>query len=321
MLMLMVIVSLGVDIARMHLTRSELRTANDAAARAAVVEIGNSQDISAAQNAAMEIAARNQVAGKGLSLEADQIKIGHAELQPSGKFAFSEGGTFLTSARVTGSRNADSKDGPVSLLFGPMFGVDEFSTDAASAATQTHRDICLVLDVSGSMNNDGKFDALKEALAAFLEILEETPHEEHVSLVVYSTASRRVQPLTTDFFLVNDAFSSESPRGFTAIGLGIRDGIKSLTTGPEGRPHALKSIVVMTDGKHNTAVGPNKAAQEAIDERVTVYSVTFSNGADKGRMREVARTGRGKHFHADSNEQLKEAFRDIARQLSVSLIE
>ena len=78
MLMLMVIVSLGVDISRMHLTRSELRTANDAAARAAVVEIGKSEDATLARNAAIDIAKRNMVAGVGLSLSPDHIELGHA---------------------------------------------------------------------------------------------------------------------------------------------------------------------------------------------------------------------------------------------------
>lgn len=321
MLMLMVIVSLGVDIARMHLTRSELRTANDAAARAAVVEIGVSENVEAAKNAAIAIAARNQVAGTGLTLEADQVAIGHAELQPSGSFQFTQGGPFLTSARVTGARDANSKDGPVSLLFGPMFGVEQFSTGSASAATQTHRDIALVLDVSGSMKNDGKFEALQEALAAFLEVLDGTPQSERVSLIVYSTTARKAHPITSDFSLINDAFASEEPAGNTAIGFGIREGIKSLLDDPQGRDHALKSVVVMTDGKHNTGIGPDVVADEANAKRVSVHAVTFSEDAEKGRMRNVAKKARGKHVHADDNEKLKEAFREIARQLSVSLIE
>ena len=56
---LLISVAIGVDIARMHLTRSELRTANDAAARAAVVEIGISENPIAAQDAAILVASRN----------------------------------------------------------------------------------------------------------------------------------------------------------------------------------------------------------------------------------------------------------------------
>jgi len=322
MLLLMVVVSLGVDIARMHLTRSELRTANDAAARAAVVEIGKTQNVILAEDAAIAVAERNFVAGKGLALQRSQIQVGHATQNgDTGVFEFSAGGPILTSARVTGARDENSKDGPVSLLFGPMFGVDTFSTGSSAAATQTHRDIALVLDVSGSMAKDGKFEALQDALAAFLDVLAATPQSEHISVVAYDSTSRQIQELTPDFTQIIEAFGAEVPSGRTAIGLGLRDGLDSVLNDANARSYALKSIVVMTDGKHNKGIDPELVALEAENARVSIYSVTFSAGAEKERMKKVAQNGKGKHVHADSASALKEAFEDIAEQLSVVLIE
>ena len=187
MVILIISVAIGVDIARMHLTRTELRTANDAAARAAVIQMGISQNRILAKDAAVDIAARNQVAGKGLTLAPDQILLGTAVRQDSGSFTFSEASagssTILTSARVEGRRCANSPDGEVKLLFGPLFGVESFCSDSVSTATQSHRDIALVLDVSGSMKDDGRFEALEEALDTFLSILESTPQSEAVSLL------------------------------------------------------------------------------------------------------------------------------------------
>jgi len=226
------------------------------------------------------------VAGKPLRLNREDIEIGTAEEVESGKFEFSPGGTILTSVRVNGHRDDNSLDGPVGLLFGPLFGVTDFSPSLISAATSTERDIALVLDVSGSMGTDNRFESLADALN-----------------------------------LIREAFADEVASGNTAIGLGLRSGLDSLLNDPESRPFAFKSIVVMTDGKHNTAVDPEVAAQECRDESVTVITVTFSEGADRTRMQTVANIANGEHFHANSGSELDDAFTQIARQLAVLIIE
>ncbi|QEG21835.1 vWA domain-containing protein [Mariniblastus fucicola] len=321
MIILMIVVSLGVDIARMHLTRSELRTANDAAARAAVESIGRSQNETTARNAAIAVAARNSVAGKGLTLRSDQIKVGHATKLSSGRYEFQEGGSYLTSARVVGSRSSTSPDGSVGLLFGPLFGVDEFCSDSAAAATQSQRDIALVLDVSGSMASEGRFEALADALESFLSVLNTTPQSEYVSLSVYETTARKSQVLTSNLTSINDAFDDEAPNGATAIGLGMSEGLNSVLYDSNARPFALKTIVVMTDGNHNTDIDPETIAQQCADKNVSVYTITFKDGADEARMEQVAQIAGGLHVHATSNAELEEAFESIARQLGVMLIE
>lgn len=325
MVILIISVAIGVDIARMHLTRTELRTANDAAARAAVIQMGISQNRILAKDAAVDIAARNQVAGKGLTLAPDQILLGTAVRQDSGSFTFSEASagssTILTSARVEGRRCANSPDGEVKLLFGPLFGVESFCSDSVSTATQSHRDIALVLDVSGSMKDDGRFEALEEALDTFLSILESTPQSEAVSLTVYETTSRKIQPITSDMDLVRNAFADESPGGRTAIGLGMTDGLDSILNDLNARPHAIRSLIVMTDGNHNEGIDPEEVVIDCVASHVSVFTVTFSSGANQNRMESLANDGQGFHIHADNAEELNDAFEQIARQLAVLLIE
>jgi len=325
MVILIFSVAISVDIARMHLTRSELRTANDAAARAAVVEIGVSQNAAAARDAAIFAASRNKVAGKGLTLTRDQIEIGTADQQSSGGFAFSPtgagSGTHLTSARVHGKRCSTSPDGEVGMMFGQLFGVDSFCADSVSAATQSHRDIALVLDVSGSMSNEGRFKALADAIDSFLLVLESTPQSENVSLSVYETSARKLQPLTSDLSLISSAFNKEVAEGATAIGLGMEEGLGSVLNDFEARDHALKSLILMTDGNHNTGINPEDIVGDCVAARVSVYTITFKNGADQSRMKAIAEAGNGTHLHAKNNGELEEAFRTIAHQLAVMLIE
>ena len=305
----------------MHVTRSELRTATDAAARAAVEALGREQSTQAAIDAALEIANRHRVAGVNLTIEPSDVIIGSSVLQNDGSFAFVEGAEPFNAVRVDGRRTPDSPDGSVGLLFGPVFGVTDFEPIQTATAARSDRDIALVLDVSGSMSREGRFEALGNALDVFLNILEESPQDEHVSLTVYSTQDRKVQNLTPNLDLVRSGFAQESPNGFTAIGQGLNTGIDSILNDPLTRPFALKSIIVMTDGRHNRGVTPGVIAERAAAEGITVHAITFSPGADRNRMRNVAEQTGGMYLHADTNEELVEAFETIGRTLAVLLIE
>ena len=318
---LFVAAAFAIDVARIHVTRSELRTATDAAAKAAVESLGREQSISAATDAALAIAQRNIVAGNGLDLVRSNIQFGGAVQQDDGSFSFDPDAPFTNSARVIGARTAGSPDGAVGLFFAPIFGVENFQPTQVATATRTDRDIALVLDVSGSMNISGRFEALQNGLDVFLRELDATSQDEVVSLTVYSTRSRKTHELTNNLDQIRDAFAEETPAGFTAIGEGLRTGLDSILRDPNARPFALKSILVMTDGRQNRGVPPDVVARQAARQNVTVHTITFSEGANQGLMEQVATIGSGLHLHAENDTQLVDAFRDIARQLQVLLIE
>ncbi len=311
----------AIDIARMHVTRSELRTATDAAAKAAVEALGREQSIEAGRAAAVAIAQRNIVAGEGLNLRGSDIEFGGSVAQPDGSFAFDPDSSFVNAARVVGSRTEGSLGGSVNLFFAPIFGVENFQPTQVATATRTDRDIALVLDVSGSMGSRGRFAALQNGVDVFLQELDSTPQQELVSLSVYSTDSTKLQDLTGDMNQIRNAFADQRPGGFTAIGRGLSTGLDSIVNDFRARPFALKSIVVMTDGNQNRGVNPTVIARQCANQDVTVHTITFSGGANQRLMREVADLASGRHIHAESNQQLVEAFQEIARQLQVLLIE
>jgi Mg-chelatase subunit ChlD len=318
---LFIAAAFAVDVARIHVTRSELRTATDAAAKAAVEALGREQSIEAGRNAAIEVARRNIVAGNGLDLRPSDIVFGGSVAQDDGSFAFDPNASFINSARVTGSRTEESLDGSVGLFFAPLVGAGNFEPQRVASAARTDRDIALVLDVSGSMASGGRFEALSNGLNVFLNELEATRQREAVSLTVYSTEARKLQDMTDNLNLIRSAFADESPAGFTAIGRGMRVGLNSILSDAQSRPFALKSLIVMTDGNQNRGVNPRAIARRCAAENVTVHTITFSDGANQALMRQVANVGNGNHLHAVNNGQLVEAFREIARQLQVLLIE
>ncbi len=321
LIILFVAAAFAIDVAYMHSTRAELRTATDAAARAATEALGRLQDTEAAIDAALELAAANTVAGRPLLLDRSEIVAGSHVVDSGGKFQFVENGNPVNSIRVVGRRTADSPSGPVPLFFGPLFGVSDFQPVQQATSCRLDRDIALVLDVSGSMNSFGRFPALKNALTVFLDELDSMPQEEFVSLSVYSTTSRKLVDMTENFETIRTAFDNEIASGFTAIGLGLRTGLDSIANDPLSREFAYKEVILMTDGIHNTDISPELVAPEAVAAGITIHTVTFGSDANQTLMQQVAELTDGIHLHADTNQQLIDVFREIALQIPIILID
>ena len=321
LVIMFVAAAFAIDIAFMHATRAELRTATDAAARAGSEALGRLQDNEAAIQAAIAIAAQNEVAGQPLLLDRNDIQIGSHQKLANGKFEFVEGGFPVNTIRVVGKRTQGSPSGPVPLFFGPLLGVTEFEPVQQATASRLDRDIALVLDVSGSMRNFGRFEALSNALTVFLSELDGLPQDEFVSLSVYNQSARNLVEMTDDLQSIQEAFDDQTPGGFTAIGRGLNVGLDSIESDPNSRPFAFKELILMTDGNHNTGINPIDVVPRAVSMGVIVHTITFSRGANQQLMRDVAAAAQGTHLHAETDQQLIEAFREIALQLPVILID
>jgi hypothetical protein len=86
------------------------------------------------------------------------------------------------------------------------------------------------------------------------------------------------------------------------------------------RHFAHKTVIVMTDGKHNTGEYPDvAAAAEVLQHDLLIHTITFGAGADQILMQEVAQIGSGRHWHADSTADLQQAYVEIANDLPTVL--
>jgi len=221
-----------------------------------------------------------------------------------------------------GERTEGSPDGPVALMFGPLLGTDTFSPVATSTAVRLDRDIALVLDKSGSMSSNGRFNALQNGLDVFLTEMERSIPEERVSLTVYDSFPTKLVNMTDQMSTIRDSFARQRPGGFTGIGRALQVGIDSVQNDAGSRgAFSLKSVVLMTDGRQNRGVGPVAVAQAAKRLGITVHTITFSSGANESLMKQVAETTGGIHVHADTDEELLEAFDTIANTIQVLTIE
>jgi Ca-activated chloride channel homolog len=151
MIVFLATVAFSVDVAYMQLSKVQLRTATDAAARAAGESLSRQQNIDISRQAAKDIAEANLVAGDPLLLDDSDIVFGNSAEQASGAWAFTPGGTPINAVRVFGRRTREAPSGSVATFFGRVFDVFDFEPTQAATVVRLDRDICLVVDRSSSM--------------------------------------------------------------------------------------------------------------------------------------------------------------------------
>lgn len=165
MIVLMAMVALSVDTGYMYTLQSQLKRQVDAAALAGARELGEGD--AAVQAKVVEYLVRNPVGRDEIVVEDDDMEARIAEFiaahQDDLKITTGNWNTTtktMTSASATQPASTISvslsyNDNP--LFFGRALGHKSFDMHAEAIATFQPRDIMLVLDFSGSMNDDSTF--------------------------------------------------------------------------------------------------------------------------------------------------------------------
>lgn len=162
---------------------------------------------------------------------------------------------------------------------------------------------------------------LVAAVAVFLTSLSASPTAESASLVTYSSDAAVDCGLTTNYSSIRSALGSRTSQfcgGATNTADGIRAGQSALSSG-NSRPWASKVMILMTDGIATAGGDAQAAAKAAADQGIMIFTVTFSDEADRSSMQRIAQIGNGTHHHAATAGTLQKAFVDIARQIPVVL--
>lgn len=318
MIIFMVFAAMAIEVSRIQLARTELRTSTDAAAKAAAEALARTQDLDSAIRRGQEIAAVNRVNGQPVLLRADDFQFGRSIEDPqTGKFTFNDQTRPINSIRVRGARDQQSASGAIPLLFAKTLGREAFEIRQQATATYLERDIVLIIDRSGSMRGE-PFRGLREAIDLFAQILRHSPVKQRVGLASYSTDATVDLLLTEDTSELIAAMEPLQAAGWTSISAGMSAGQRILAQS-RNRDFVERTMIVMTDGHHNRGREPREVAQPLATEGVTIHTITFTPAADVRRMREVATLGRGRHYHADDTEQLREVYHEIALTLSTIL--
>lgn len=294
MIVFLASVAFSVDVAYMQLTKMKLRSATDAAARAAGEGLSRAQDLAYARQAAKDIAAANLVAGQPLLLDDSDIVFGNNAQQQSGAWVFTPSGNPINAVRVNGRRTRSAPSGSVPIFFGRVFNVFDFQPTQAATVVRLDRDICLVVDRSSSMKfyltdpggtlptNDPRFcqvphatksrwSALAIAVQRFVDALAQTPQTEHVALVSYAGGNNGASSYT----------SSGCSPSFTSNTVDTNCSLAA--------NHAVVTSAMGTlssskwNGRTNIAAGINRAVQVLTSAAARPYAaktiVLMSDGA------------------------------------------
>ncbi len=148
---LIAMAAFAVDVAYMQLVRTQLRVASDSAAKAGTAALVPGMSCTEAQNAAMNIASLNHVAGKPLILTSSDISLGQSVLQSDGTWKFVAGMLPYQAMQVSPSLSKNNANGSVPLFFGPFLGTSFYSPSNTAVASAFACEVCLVVDRSHSM--------------------------------------------------------------------------------------------------------------------------------------------------------------------------
>lgn len=157
--------AMAIDIGAMYAAKTELQAAADSAALAAAGELLNSSaadPLAWARDIAKDYALRNAVANVHAGISDSDVEFGKAIFNAeTGRYSFQPGGEPVDAVRVRVARTTESEGGPLQLGFANIFGVSSKNMWARASAVLLPRDIAVVIDLSGSMNDDSELKHYK----------------------------------------------------------------------------------------------------------------------------------------------------------------
>jgi Ca-activated chloride channel family protein len=166
----------------------------------------------------------------------------------------------------------------------------------------------LVMDISGSMEKNGKLDAAKEAAKSYVSQLR--PGDQ-AGLMTYDTQVYYVQPITGDTAALSTAIDGLQPGSDTAMYNALVEAEKNLES-ISGR----KSIIVLSDGLDNKS---QAAADDVIagvsSGGLTISTIGFGDaasreqvGLDEAGLKSLAEQTGGLYAYAGDAQSLSAIF-------------
>jgi VWFA-related protein len=157
----------------------------------------------------------------------------------------------------------------------------------------------LVMDISGSMDKNGKLAAAKDAAKAY--VAQMRPGDQ-AGLITYDTKTYYVQPITSDTAALTTAIDGVKTGGDTAMYNALIEAEKNLES-VTGR----KAIIVMTDGLDNSS---HVTADDVItgigQSGLTISAIGFGDtkasgqqGLDEAGLKSLAEKTGGLYSYAD----------------------
>lgn len=334
-LLLVVFVGLtafAVDLGIIFLERAQMQNAADSGAIAATLALANDPDDLVGAKAEAEKFIRLNRVGMMVTVPEDAI------VADIGKWD-DEAGVFSATTDEPNAVRVTARQSNERFFFGQIFGQTVFGVpgQAVASGNGSPLDIMMVLDLSGSMEDEGRIEALQNSAPTFVDVIEELGGADRIGVMGLSADPSGYDPvdeghagslymaagtpsddhhvgvleanLTGNFDdLRSNALSSNTLEawrytGWTGTGAAIRDAAHYLAHVSYARENAIRVIVLMSDGDANKPRnnGPSYARQMATYAAgldVIIYTISLGNDAKLDLMQDIADTTGGEHFDA-----------------------
>lgn len=200
--------------------------------------------------------------------------------------------------------------------------------------------VVIAIDVSKSMVatdvSPSRIEAVKVGAKQFLGQL---PTRFNVALVSFAGTANLLVPPTTDRGSVTRAIDQLQLAPSTAIGEGIFTSLDALDLVPSDPNHpndpAPAVIVLLSDGETNLGRSSTTAAQAAKQKGVPIFTVAYGTQTgtideggrkvpvpvNKGELKRIADLSGGQALVAESSDDLKKAYANIASSIGYDKIE
>jgi VWFA-related protein len=209
-------------------------------------------------------------------------------------------------------RILDAAGNRVSNLTQDQFTVTEDGREVAlvgfSAVNTTPIITFLVLDISGSMDEEDKLTGAKDAALTFTNLMR--PQDQAALIVFDDTVSVR-QPLTSDISLLQTEIRALVTGGRTAWYDAVFTAAQQLE-GVSGR----KSMLLLSDGLDNESYHTfTQAADTALASGAPVYAIGLGQAGnyDQMELTRIADQTGGTFFHTPSPSELESVYRTQAQ--------
>jgi Ca-activated chloride channel family protein len=224
-----------------------------------------------------------------------------------------------------GVTDADGR--PVGGLAARDFGVTEdgqpVEISGFSGAGAGPVSTVLVIDRSGSMDEEDKLEGAKDAARSFVDHMR--PGDQ-TAIIAFSEEPELLQPFTTDKELLDRAIRRIRADGPTALYDSMIAGVEELN-GATGR----RALLLLTDGRDILRTGSDRQASrasldEAIDTAlkagIAVEAIGLGerggddrSGIDETVLRRIAGDTGGEYFYTPSGDQLAELYRRLSASM------
>jgi hypothetical protein len=231
-------------------------------------------------------------------------------------------GDVLAHAKVTEATYSYTDDWIQILVFN-LYGDPSLSLFGPNP--KSNNDIVFLLDGSGSMLTEGKWDAAVDATVLYYELMQELRHpafydrygtvvfrwDNQANMDISTTVppSSGLQEITVS--LTSDILNAERPESyyFTPIGEGLSLAVDLFNLESEESFYSNKVILLLSDGKHNRGTNPLFVD---IDEEIVVHSIGLGEDyIEPDTISDIAASYRGDFRISPSPREMEDFFVQI----------